>query len=74
MAIDTRDKRASALFITLPWRMVQPAPDGTIGVSDRLIHGLAYSGIAADAPPPPPPPVDRYFNPMVATIGRMMNR
>ena len=35
MALDTRDKRDSAIGNSLPWRMRYPVPDGTIGKADR---------------------------------------
>lgn len=50
MAIDTRDKRASAIGGSLPWRSVYPLADGTIGQADRQIVSFLYSGILADAP------------------------
>ena len=47
MAIDTRNKRASAIAILLPWRWMLPAPDGTITSSDRQQVAGIYAGIAA---------------------------
>lgn len=53
MAIDTREKRASAAALLLPWMVMFPLPDGTIGATDRIqIVGL-YSGFEAEAPTPP---------------------
>jgi len=49
MAIDTRNKRASAIGIGLPFRAAYPAPDSTIDASDRLHVAFLYSGIAAGA-------------------------
>lgn len=50
MAIDTRNKRSSAIQPMLPWRGYFPAPDSTVDQSDRQHTALLYSGIAADAP------------------------
>lgn len=49
MAIDSRDKRASAICVGLPWR-VYPNPDGSLAAqADRQHMGLAYRGILASA-------------------------
>lgn len=50
MALDTRNKRASAVGLALAWRMVLPHPDGTIATADRQQAALCYAGIDADAP------------------------
>jgi hypothetical protein len=47
MAIDTRNKRASAMNLMCPWRGAMPAPDGAIGDGDRATSVLLYSGILA---------------------------
>lgn len=47
MAIDSRDKRCSALLVSLPWRVAYPTADGTISGTDRQIVTWLYSGIAA---------------------------
>ena len=47
MAIDNRNKRASAIHIGLPWRGLLPAPDGVIGVADRYQLAFLYGGVAA---------------------------
>ena len=47
MAIDTRNKRSSAIFIGSPWRGMLPLPDGTIGQADRQHAAFLYSGILA---------------------------
>jgi hypothetical protein len=49
MSIDTRNKRASAILISLPWRGMQPNPDGTIGDADRAQSAYLYSGIASES-------------------------
>lgn len=46
MALDTRNKRASALGLTLAALRVGPTPDGTLGTADRLHAAYLYSGIA----------------------------
>ena len=50
MAIDTRNKRASAIGVSLPWRGLFPLPDAVISVDDRVLLGGYYSGIIP-APP-----------------------
>ena len=45
MAVDTRNKRDSALLLTLPWRARLPVPDATIGNLDRLHVSFLYAGI-----------------------------
>ena len=58
MAVDTRNKRASAISIGLPWRGLLPEPDGTIDQADRQQVALVYVGILAGEPvvivPEPP--------------------
>jgi hypothetical protein len=51
MAIDTRNKRHSAINVGLPYRGVLPNPDAAITAPDRLTVAFLYNGIAADAPP-----------------------
>lgn len=48
MAIDSRDKRGSALG--KPWFRVYPVADGTIDAGDRLQAAGLYRGVAAAAP------------------------
>lgn len=52
--MDTANKRASSLFVFLPWR-VYPAPDGSGDQADRQHAAFAYAGILADAVSIPPP-------------------
>lgn len=47
MAVDTRNKRSSAINIASPWRSMLPLPDGTIDQADRQHAALHYSGILA---------------------------
>jgi hypothetical protein len=47
VAIDTRNKRSSAIHVSLPWRGQEPAPDGALSQADRQHTGLHYAGIAA---------------------------
>ena len=51
MAIDTKDKRASAIDAALPWRTELPDPSGTIGAGARQIIARLYSGILPTPPP-----------------------
>lgn len=48
MALDTRNKRASAFGWGLACCLVLPNPDGTIDAADRQQVALCYAGIAAD--------------------------
>lgn len=45
--MDSRDKRASALSLSLPFRLVAPLPNSEIGSQDRLILLYRYSGFEA---------------------------
>jgi hypothetical protein len=47
MAIDTRNKRASAMNLMCPWRGAMPAPDSTIDDADRAMSLFLYAGIVA---------------------------
>lgn len=50
MAVDTRDKRASALKVAMPWRSMLPLPDGAaLNQGDRQHVAFLYRGIAASA-------------------------
>lgn len=47
MSLDTREARASACFVGLPWRGQLPAPDGGLDAGDRQQAGGYYRGILA---------------------------
>ena len=48
MAIDTADKRSSAVNVASPWRGLLPLPDGAaLDQGDRQHVGLHYRGIEA---------------------------
>lgn len=49
MALDSRNRRASALGIGLAALVVLPAPDGTITQADRQHVAFCYAGIEAGA-------------------------
>lgn len=49
MAIDTANKRASAIGVGSPFRVL-PTPSGSIGAEDRLHLAFLYRGIAAANP------------------------
>ena len=51
MAVDTRDKRASAVGILLPWHHMLPLADTTIDQGDRQQTAWSYRGILAAALP-----------------------
>jgi hypothetical protein len=50
MAVDTRNKRSSAVLVGLPWRGLYPDPDGTVAADDRSHAAGLYGGLEADAP------------------------
>lgn len=52
MAIDTRNKRASAISPASPWRGLWPAPDGTVDAADRATSVFLYSGFMDGGAPP----------------------
>lgn len=55
MAVDTRDKRDSAVGLSLPWRCRLPLPDGSLAATgDRLHLAYLYSGLGAAAATTPP--------------------
>jgi hypothetical protein len=47
MAVDTRNKRASVLGLTLAALVILPAPNGSVTAPDRLQVSAGYAGIAA---------------------------
>jgi hypothetical protein len=49
MAIDTANKRSSAINISIPWRGMLPLPDGAIDQADRQHTAFMYAGITASA-------------------------
>lgn len=54
MALDTRNKRASAIGIAIAARLVLPAADGAISSADRAHLAYGYAGIQAGSPVPAP--------------------
>lgn len=55
MAMDSRDKRGSALGVNLASPRVEQHPQSTIAQAGRQIAALVYSGILAAAPFVPTP-------------------
>ena len=47
MALDIRDKRASAIVIDKPYTVLLPLPDGSVDQPDRQQLIWTYSGIFA---------------------------
>ena len=47
MAIDTRNRRASAIGLGLAVTLVLPAPDGAVTAADRQQVAYAYAGLTA---------------------------
>ena len=50
MAIDSRDKRAAAISAGIPFIVLTPLADGSIGSADRQMIVDVYGGIAAGGP------------------------
>jgi len=50
MAIDSRDKRAAAISAGIPFIVLTPLADGSIGSADRQMIADVYGGIVAGAP------------------------
>ncbi len=73
MAVDTAAKRASAINVASPWRMVLPPPDGTISAGDRQAVALLYSGILAGALGVPDFLPELGYKGFMRNLGRMMN-
>jgi hypothetical protein len=71
MAVDTRDKRSSAIHLMWPWRNQLPTPSGAIPVGLRQEIALLYSGISSG---PAPTVTDVYSFPFIANVGTMMCR
>ena len=67
MAVDSRNKRASAINI-LP-HTIYPVPDGTIDDLDRIQATWLYSGIAVGEAVPPPPAAPPEQFPDTAAAG-----
>jgi len=50
MAVDTRNKRAGAIIAGIPWMVIAPVADGSIGAADRQQIVNVYPGILAGEP------------------------
>lgn len=72
MAIDTRDKRSSAINIGSPWRGMLPLPDGAINQGDRQHVAFLYRGIAASGGSTPA--AEGSHIGQMATMNRFMGR
>ncbi len=55
MAIDTRDKRSSAMFIGLPFRSLGLQPDAGVDMGERAAVAYLYSGLDYSGGGPPDP-------------------
>jgi hypothetical protein len=71
--MDTRDKRASAVNVSMPWRGLLPEP-GTITSFDHYQLAFMYRGIAAGAPVEPEPGADRVTNGQMLHMSKWMCR
>jgi hypothetical protein len=71
MALDTADKRASAINIGLPFGRVFATPDGAFDQGDRQQMAMSYRGILATAEPEDTTPV---FRPRDARDGGSFRR
>lgn len=49
MAIDTAQKRSSAIGLGQPYIVILPTPDGSVSQADRQDAAFSYSGILAGA-------------------------
>lgn len=49
--IDTRSKRASAIYVSSPWRDAPVLPNGSIGAPDRSHTAYMYSGLLVEGQP-----------------------
>jgi hypothetical protein len=72
MALDTRDKRASAVNVSMPWRGLLPEP-GTITGADSYQLAFMYRGISAGAPVEPDPS-ERVTNGQMLHMSKWMCR
>lgn len=50
MAIDTAERRHSALTIFSPWHTPQLPDTSGVDTEERVNQGMSYNGIAIDAP------------------------
>ena len=50
MAIDSREKRASATSVGIPWRGLLPLADAAIGQADRQEVSYLYTGTLSVVP------------------------
>ena len=66
--MDTQDKRASAVYVALPWRGLLPLPDGALNQGDRQHVAFLYRGIVADGGAPAAPTDSRH--PIIRRRGR----
>lgn len=67
--MDTPSKRASAIGVALPTRLVLPIPDGSVEAGDRQNVAYCYAGIVAGELREPPAPSfagGRTFHPQGA--------
>ena len=71
MAIDTRDKRSSAIHVSLPWRGLLPLPDGSLNQGDRQHTAYMYRGILASSGTPAPVGTPK-FEGFRRNVGRLM--
>lgn len=69
MALDTQDRRASAIYGGLPWRGLLPLADGAVDEQDRIFVSLHYSGLVAGAPEPEPEPPPQVQPPTGGGVG-----
>jgi hypothetical protein len=67
VALDTANKRASAIDVTIPWRGMLPFPDGTLDLGDKYQVGLMYRGFVTGGGGAATVPSHHYF---MFTFGR----
>lgn len=72
MAIDTANKRASAIHVSMPWRGMLPLPDGSLNQADRQQTDLMYRGILASGAPVVVTVQNQIL--FISNVGTLMNR
>lgn len=73
MALNTNNKRESAVNPMCPWRTVLQFPTGTVDQGERQTLMGMYSGLLATDNPPVVTDY-LYTTGMILNVGRLMNR
>jgi hypothetical protein len=63
VALDSRNKRASAINVGMPWRMILPIPDGNVAnEADRKHTAYQYAGITNAEVPEEGAPIRHIYH------------